>query len=343
MKLIELINDNSKCSCQLCNKEEAVQTNSHIIPNFLVSKYVSYNPKIKRDSEVLFYMKPYNSNFYLGRSVPEDKIDRLFDSKEIQEANVTKERMQNPFTVDYLLCRNCEEKLSTYLETPYSGNANKKAKKDPFLPYMFWISVVWRLSVTKLFGFRLPRAIEDMLQVAINKYFEIKGNDLEKETSLTGIPFFYRIIEKDNNVVEAAVFYAEFENNILTMTLGNIIVCISFYNQDLYSGYKYYGIEDEFINAPINCGDCLEQINSIEESKFKNHLNHLAMKIMTQKLIEGKEIADYCWNYMTNSKKMPDTVFVDLIKKLRKMKPGDMLSEENLVDAINWVGKKHIK
>ncbi len=341
MRLIELINKDFKCSCRLCNNEEAIQTNSHIIPNFLVSKHVTYNPKIKRDSEVLFFMKPFYADFYVGRSVPEDEIDRFFDSKEIQKANVTKEKMHNPFTVDYLLCPKCEANLSMYLETPYSGNAKKK---DSFVSYMFWISVVWRLSVTRLFGFRLPKVIEDKLQVSINKYFEIQGNEIEQETLLNDIPFYYRIIQKkDNKVVEGAMFYAEFDNNILTMTLGNIVVCVSFYSQELYSGYKYYGIEDEFINAPINCGDCLEQIKTIEESKFKTHLNHLAMKIMTQKLKEGKEIADCCWNYMTNSKQMPDTVFVDLIKKLSAMKTGDMLSEEKYVDVINWLEKKNIK
>ena len=226
--------------CLICNQKDANQTNSHLIPSFLVAMTTSYDGSYKRGKELMFTIGPYQRRVYTG-ALPDTKLGEIFDP--ISDDRIENELSKNTVALDYIFCSGCEQNLSKYLETPYSANLLRNQKVDNEIPLLFWISVVWRMSIGGNNGFKLPVNIENTLHGYLKQYFAIKKGeyDISFTDFIKEVKFYYKILHcKDYSKDNAGMIYCQYDesNNILTMFLGDICICFMFDSDNLPENYK---------------------------------------------------------------------------------------------------------
>ena len=134
--------------CCLCRMMPANKTGSHMVPNFLAHPTFSWNGKGKRFSEALNHdflnAGEQNCQFY-GRDVPDWRFAKGEGKEEVTEEDLAKNINQLEFDNEF--CSRCEGRFSV-LETTYSQFYNGQQKKiNPRVAYLFWLSVLWRMSM----------------------------------------------------------------------------------------------------------------------------------------------------------------------------------------------------
>lgn len=289
--------------CLICQEREATKKNSHIIPSFLVAMVTSYDGSYKRDKEILFLIKNFNTKIYTG-NLPSTEYDRLFD--DLTEERIENELKINTAAQDYIFCPKCESDLSQYLEAPYASclNGNKKIANE--IPLIFWISVIWRMSVTGNSGFKLSIDTEEKLRNIIHSYFEhqIFGSKF----SITDITINYRILHcKDYCRKKAGYIYAEYheEDDLLTMTIGDLVICCIFSSDVLPSHYTYFGLEKYLKTAPINRGQGAEQRVNISEDEYTKSIKHFIHFAVDKKKKDEFKKLDTIWKELNLFGQMP--------------------------------------
>ncbi len=137
--------------CTLCGIHSATQLNSHIIPSFMIARVCSYDGRGRRDTEVMFTMSTYEDKVYTGQ-IPSTKIEELFDTENLTDERIEDELENNTAAKDNICCPECERNLSVYLEAPYAEHMHRGTQIDGATAYFFWVSIVWRLSISGFFS-----------------------------------------------------------------------------------------------------------------------------------------------------------------------------------------------
>lgn len=134
--------------CCLCRVMPANKTGSHMVPNFLTHPSFSWDGKGKRFHEALnhdFLNAPdMNCQFY-GREVPDWRFAMGAGKEEVADSDI--EQNINQLEYDNEFCSHCEDRFGV-LESAYSQFYNGQLKKiNPRVSYLFWLSVLWRMSM----------------------------------------------------------------------------------------------------------------------------------------------------------------------------------------------------
>ena len=134
--------------CCLCRVMPANKTGSHMVPNFLAHPSFSWDGKGKRFHEALnhdFLNAPdMNCQFY-GREVPDWRFAMGAGKEEVTDSDI--EQNINQLEYDNEFCSHCEDRFGV-LESAYSQFYNGQLKKiHPRVAYLFWLSVLWRMSM----------------------------------------------------------------------------------------------------------------------------------------------------------------------------------------------------
>lgn len=142
---------------------------------------VNEEGKKGRDREISFKIEAYTTNAYIGRSVSVEAINEVL-GKEPTEEDL--QQNINHYTEDYFLCSNCEKRIS-HIESYYStkGKVNGiphsiiSNEVESELAILFWISIVWRISVTDIPGPKLQPKERERLRNTLNACL---GNSIEE-------------------------------------------------------------------------------------------------------------------------------------------------------------------
>lgn len=134
--------------CCLCRVMPANKTGSHMVPNFLAHPTFSWDGKGKRFHEALNHdfinALERNCQFY-GREVPDWRFALGEGKKDVSEEDIKKN--VNQLEYDNEFCSHCENRFGV-LEMAYSQFYNGQQKKiHPRVAYLFWLSVLWRMSM----------------------------------------------------------------------------------------------------------------------------------------------------------------------------------------------------
>ncbi len=134
--------------CCLCRVMPANKTGSHMVPNFLAHPTFSWDGKGKRFHEALNHdfinALERNCQFY-GREVPDWRFALGEGKKDVTEEDIKKNVNQLEFDNEF--CSHCENRFGV-LEMAYSQFYNGQQKKiHPRVAYLFWLSVLWRMSM----------------------------------------------------------------------------------------------------------------------------------------------------------------------------------------------------
>lgn len=329
--------------CLLCNQRPATKTNSHIIPSFMIAKVCSYDGRGKRDQEVMFTMSSYEDKVYTGQ-IPSTKIEELFDTEKLSDERIEEELKDNTASKDYIFCPNCEKDLSLYLESPYAEHLRDAKKIDNHVAYYFWLSVVWRMSISEQFNFRFPYALEQHLGENLYAYLEAIKNEEDVEPILSKCLFRYRMVAAPDFLtgnLYAGFFGGRFnhERNILSLSMGDIILCVTFNEDALPEDYAFISFETELKSCTVNNGQQEEQVAVVDKDRFAAGIHQMVKETAFKRLHNEKELADAVWNAVGLPGTMPDIIFQAFMERLysEEVKQGDRKTRERYVELFNEV------
>lgn len=328
--------------CTLCGQHPATKTNSHIIPSFMIARVCSYDGSGKRDKEVMFTMSTYEDKVYTGK-LPSTKIEELFDTSKLTDERIENELKNNTAAKDYIFCPECEKNLSIYLEAPYAEYMYNRAQIDGATAYFFWISIVWRMSISRQFNFHLPPDLENHLQEKLDGYINAKiANDNAAIIELIRTcSFRYRLIDSPDYLNKADGYFGgiyDYDKNIFSYTMGDKILCATFNDDALPTAYSYIGFEKELIKAPINNGLNSESAVRVSKERFAEGVRQTIKEKSFKRLLNEKEKADALWQRLNlPGIGMPNEMFQSFIMRLysEDSKQGDRKTPERYVELFN--------
>lgn len=266
--------DTHEHKCELCMRAIADKANSHIIPSFIVCKIASSDGTGKRNHE-LVYTIGSNVQVYAGNEVPQEAFERNFD--DLSEERIENEFKKNTLSKDYIFCSSCEKALADYLESPYAASKNLNAE----VAYFFWMSILWRVNHTEILSSKMPKFILSELRKSLYDYLEAKKSGKSTDNIQQKYPFTYRLLTCNGYSMDGAgTFYAEYDksNRLFCMTLGDSVICCSFYNTNLPNDYDFLGLGNVFKQAPINDGTKTEEERAVSKDILDSAYETLMIK-----------------------------------------------------------------
>lgn len=312
--------------CRICKEREATKKNSHQLPSFL-AVMVSSDGAYKRGKEMMFTFDKYHTNVY-AHELSSTEWENTF-------GNLTEERIKqisiNPVSEDYVFCPQCEKMLADYLESPYSNFFINNRKTDFEIPIIFWISVVWRLSVQGTYGFTLEDDLNERLRETLNLYFLCKKQNLNLSDLIKNLDISYRQVRcRDFCRTEAGYIHCRYDNTnkFFAIIVGDVCVCMNFHEESIPETFSLYGIEDYIKIAPINKGLEQEKWTDVPHDDYKKTISRFVKHTAKIRLGGLFEIADRFWNACGFYGIMP------IRKKL--------IFAERIVNADTKIGDKYL-
>lgn len=325
--------------CLICNERDATKKNSHLIPSFLVAMVVSYDHSYKRDKELMITITPHQSKIYTG-ALPDTKLEQIFDTSNLTEERITNELSQNTVAVDYIFCPICENHLSKYLETPYSSKIQRETRISDDIPLFFWLSIIWRMSVDGNHGFKLPSDIEERLHDNLKAFFQLKEKDDDVNPLIDEAQFNYRIVNcKDYCKTNGGYIYSQYdiENNVLTVMVGDICICVTFDKENLPKDYSFFGLEKYINESPCNNGKKEEIILPISNEDYKLSVQEFVRYGASVRRREDFELLDYMWIASGRLFFMPIRMKIKFMEMLYddRVKLGERHTQQRYVKIFN--------
>ena len=182
--------------CCLCRVMPANKTGSHMVPNFLSHPTFSWDGKGKRFHEALnhdFMNAPERNCQFYGREVPGWRFAKGEGKEEVTDADIEKNINQLEFDNEF--CSRCEARFGV-LESAYSQFYNGQQNKiHPRVAYLFWLSVLWRMSMGSMSIFMDMRD-----ELSLRKLLDDNMLDSVKEIEASDVdlgPWQYAIFRAD--------------------------------------------------------------------------------------------------------------------------------------------------
>ena len=256
-------------NCLICNKNPADKTGSHIIPHFLLKRIDNEESSTKRDKEMGFLLSEFHPSSYFGRATKPETLEKIYGEE------VTEERIANneiPLVEDNIFCSDCEKRLGE-IESHYSETIKNKCEptnnyqnlEDSFLAFIFWTSIVWRLSIAQKSGFKLSGSDEERLHIILSQFLSIKDydlDDLKKEGILENITYkVLRSIGYSDSKSTVLFCNPDIQNPYL-FVIDEFILAFSIEKPISQTGFDF--IDEQFSNCEINSAFSGEFIRSVE-------------------------------------------------------------------------------
>lgn len=248
-------NFEAKDLCALCKKKEATQTNSHIVPSFLGARVFSYDGSGKRGKDVAFTLTASKRIVHTG-NLPSTKYEELFDDSNLDDNRL--EKLKNDsLAKDYCLCPDCEKLLAEYLESPYAAFMKNGKQLPGDIALFFWLSVIWRVSITKIFGDCLSASVEENMRSCLSLFLELKQQGQDTSAYLQNIPFNYKILYCSDYLQKDAGF-VNFKTNDTHNSAAFICGDIAIFMRSDDFVRDFWGLEKHLDKAPVNTGSTPE-------------------------------------------------------------------------------------
>ena len=185
---------------------------------------------------------------------------------------------------------------------------------DGAIAYFFWMSIIWRMSISEQFNFRLPYNLESHLQEKLLAFINLKEAKQDEEISklLTTCLFQYRLIDSPDYLHETAGYFGgwfDYNKNILSLTMGDKILCVTFNEDALPDDYSYIGFEEELKGATVNKGLDSERSVIVSTERFAQGIQRMIKETAHKRLLNEKEKADAIWQQLgLPGKGMPNEI-----------------------------------
>lgn len=171
--------------CTLCRIRPANKTGSHMVPNFLSHPTFSFDGKGTRGREALDHdcLNTLSSDSYYGPEVPEWRFAMGQGKESVSDEDI--ENNVNQLEFDNEFCSVCESRFSV-LESAYAQYyKGQKRTVNPRISYLFWLSVLWRMSMGSISVF-LDMEDELELRTILNNNIGVSQKEIEQSDSDLG-------------------------------------------------------------------------------------------------------------------------------------------------------------
>jgi hypothetical protein len=289
-------------NCQLCKIKKADKTGSHIIPHFLMKRIDNEIGKKGRDRELGFTIGEIETTSYFGQSVLPEKLNEIFG--ELSDKEI--ENNQAPLIVDHFFCTDCELKLSQ-IENEYAKTLENKgvdSKVSSEICFLFWISIIWRISIFKKQGLILKSKEEERLRRILNKYLTLKIENIDSEAIKNDLEcqnLSYRLIRcPDYSEDEATYLFCHpFHKMPYSILIDEYVLFFYFKKGHIDNLVQtFLGFEKELKGKITNTVTKGENKILYDKKAFKGCLNNLV------NLITDKRFENYNWLFDEAHKKM---------------------------------------
>lgn len=238
-----------ECQCLLCRKRPATKTGSHMIPHFLIARTFSYDGSTSRDKVVVETadLSKGKTGRYFGHEVNDDTVNELlgrsFSDEEIEEEM----EKPNALTRDYYFCDDCEKRFGV-IESYYSEILDGRLKSYALhIPYLFWLSVAWRMSVGGM-GFKMTPEHDEKLRKVLDHCLALSRDEIESRKSKFG-HCAYSLYRADDTRDEALGILAPHTPTKPYMALiGNLLLNFYTSSSAAVSFSKQHGMPPEELN-----------------------------------------------------------------------------------------------
>lgn len=244
---------------------------------------------------------------FIARAVLSETWEKLRDKPASDEDIEIEKMKQNPLMRDYIFCDSCE-KIFFLIESLYANIfLGKSNKYDAAIPYLFWMSVVWRMSVERI-GITMRDKDEEKLRKVLDKTLAEKRECLIMDVSKLG-RFAYCISKTDDMKGENVGIMGFHTPTIpYAALIGNLEVRFFMSRHQAHKMQKKLKKDGSFINE----GKVPERIDTISFLEF------WTMKQIMLK--ENRKFArEFRYNpfsssdlWKTNNLSVPDIPFFDL-------------------------------
>lgn len=156
--------------CSLCKKNTADAIGSHLVPHMMIQTLFSYDNTKGRDKEIAesFNLSGGEYGSFFGRNVNDEVMSDIINRPVSDDEIEYEGSKHNLFTRDHVFCQDCEKRFSI-VESFYSDVLNGKARiYPPAIPYLFWITVFWRMSIGNM-GIKLHPKDEEKLRTILDR------------------------------------------------------------------------------------------------------------------------------------------------------------------------------
>jgi hypothetical protein len=171
--------------CKLCKKNDATQTNSHLLTWALLKQAVNIDGHKERGFDFHFALSNLNtSKYYVGQSVLPEKVDNFFGPSKPGENDL---QPIDPFIRDYILCPSCESAIgkieSEFISRVYNrleridtkplpldnkGNPIYNVKAyDTKLTALFTYSLFFRMSLGEFNNYSLDPQMQEKIRMVL--------------------------------------------------------------------------------------------------------------------------------------------------------------------------------
>lgn len=338
--------------CALCKFNPADKTGSHIVPHFLLKQIDNAEGETGRDKELGFVIEPFDTKSYIGRSTSPEKLEKTFGELSDEEIELKKER---PLVVDHIFCSTCESRLAK-IESLYAETLKKSDTKqydsgiESEFGLLFWISVLWRMSINGKSGNRLRRSEEELIRKNLNRLlpesadsFELKKIQDAKELSVISYKLM-RCPAYSEDSSTFLLFHPEFDTPY-SLLIGEYILFISPQNNyDQYLTKDLFGLKNEVVKAHTNSIGGNENIIPITKDIMTSVISGVIDKIKEIRLDNLNEFFDTIHVAMGGEgKTMPIELKNEIMKEItsEEKKLGRKHTLEDIRDSTFEVLKKY--
>lgn len=251
--------------CMLCKKNPADKPGSHMVPHLLIARTFSYDGSKDREKvvvDVANLSEGYREK-YFGHHVYDDTVNELIGrsltDEEIEEEN----QKVNVLTRDYVFCEECERRFST-IESYYAEILDGRMKNYPSeIPYLFWMSVMWRMSVGEM-GCKMDRDHEEKLRKVLDTCLAFKREDIVTKKSKLGYCAYSLYKAKDTRDETLGIFGHHTSTIPYQALMGEFLINFYVTATRAHSFCKQHGLPE----ADLNEGQEPEKISELSFIEF---------------------------------------------------------------------------
>lgn len=337
--------------CNLCKKNDANKTGSHIVPHFLLKRIENIEGKTGRGYEIGFTIGRLKAESHFGMSVQPETLEETYG--EITNDDISNNT--NPLIVDNFFCSDCEERLAK-IENLYAMTIRKVEKTNyqsgisSGNGILFWASIFWRLSVNGKNGIQLTENQNEFLRNILDTFLPRKNGEFNNElfTSSDIVQnVSYKIMRCHNNEKDDSkwmLFHPEFIDSFCLFIDEFVIIFSLNGSFEEIKKKDCFGINKLILKSPTNKSIGEEIIKPFDRSIFIKYTEKAIQKI-NYIFIQG--LFDYFDRIHVElggkGNKMPMELKMEIIKKItsEEKKIGRKYNREEIVKSTYEVLKNY--
>ena len=168
----------------------------------------------------------------------------------------------------------------------------------------FWLSVIWRISITRVLGDWLSADVEDSMCTYLFSFLEQKQLRQDTSALLENTPFVYKVLYSPDYLKENAGF--------INFKTNDTHDCAAFLCGDMavFMGSKdfvcdFWGLEEYVENAPMNNGLLIEKRCIISIDSFLDAKKAIINELKEKKMEFERNYLNQIWKKLNLKGEMP--------------------------------------